>query len=105
MVVRAKEEQRRGPAFGYRNGSVATMSEFDYILVGFLRRIQSERPNFISPSNPVEENYSLLRTFCCTAKGRARTANLDTGDQNAMNRWQKIEGANVKRPRFNIVEH
>ena len=39
MAVRAKEGHRTGPVFGYRDGSVATISEFDDILVGFLRRI------------------------------------------------------------------
>jgi len=103
MAVRSKEGHRTGPVFGYRNRSVAAISEYDNILGGFLRRIQIERPDLISPSNPVEENYSLLQTFCRTAKGRVRTANLDTGDQNAMNRWRKIEGAKGKRPRFNMV--
>ena len=105
MAVRAKEGHRAGPAFGYRGGSVETISEYDDILGGFLRLIQIERPDLISPSDPVEEKYSLLRTFHRTAEGRARTANLDTGDQNAMNRWQKIEDAKGKRPRFNMVEH
>ena len=105
MAVWANEGHRTGPAFGYRNSSVATISESDDILVGFLRWIQTKRPDLISPSNPVEENYSLLRTFHRTVKGRARTANLDTGDQNTINRWQKIEGAKGKHPRFNMVEH
>ena len=53
----------------------------------------------------MEENYSLLQTFWRTAEVKARLANLDTGDQNAMNRWRKIESAKGKRPRFNMVEH
>jgi hypothetical protein len=84
---------------------VATIAEYDDILFGFLRRIQIERPDLLSPTDPVGENYSLFRTFRRTAEGRARIANLDTGDQNAMNRWRKIEGAKGKRPRFNMVEH
>ena len=105
MAVRAREGHRAGPAFGYRDGSVATIAEYDDILFGFLRRIQIERPDLLSPTDPVGENYSLFRTFRRTAEGRARIANLDTGDQNAMNRWRKIEGAKGKRPRFNMVEH
>jgi hypothetical protein len=86
MAVRAREGHRAGPAFGYRDGSVATIAEYDDILFGFLRRIQIERPDLLSPTDPVGENYSLFRTFRRTAEGRARIANLDTGDQNAMNR-------------------
>ena len=52
-----------------------------------------------------KENYSPHRTFRRTAEGKTRVANLDSGDQNAKNRWRKIEVAKGKRPRFNIVEH
>jgi len=36
---------------------------------------------------------------------KAWVANLDSGDQNAMSRWRKIEVAKGKRPRFNMVDH
>jgi hypothetical protein len=105
MKVRAQEGSRTGPAFGYRDGSVATISDYDDVLHSYLKRIQAEKPELIAPSDPVEDNYSLYRTFRRTAEGKARVANLDSGDQNAMNRWRKIEVAKGKRPRFNMVEH
>ena len=83
MEVWGTEGHRTGPAFGHRDGSAATIEEYDNILIGFLRRIQSERPDLISPSDPVEEeNYSLLQTFCCTTEGES--------NQNAMKRWWSI---------------
>ena len=39
------------------------------------------------------------------AEGKAQVANLDLGDQNAMNRWRKIEMPKGKRPWSNMVEH
>ena len=75
------------------------------MLHSYLKQIQGERPELIAPTDPVEDNYSLHRTFWRTAEGKARVTNLDSGDQNAMNRWRKIEAAKGKRPRFNMVEH
>jgi len=36
MAVRAKEGHKVGPAFGHRDGSLATISEYDDMLHGFL---------------------------------------------------------------------
>jgi hypothetical protein len=47
----------------------------------------------------------LSDTFCRTAEGRAWAANLDTGIQNAMNRWKKIEQTKGMCSRFNMVDH
>ena len=105
MEVREQEGAKSGPAFGYRDGSVASISDYDDVLHSYLKRIQGEKPELIAPTDPVEDNYSLHRTFRRTAEGKARIANLDSGDQNAMNRWRKIEVAKGKRPRFNMVEH
>ena len=106
MEVSKQEGARIGPAFGYRDGSVASISDYDDMLHSYLKRIQAEKPELIAPADPVEDNYSLHRTFRRTAEGnKARVANLDSGDQNAMNRWRKIEVAKGKPPRFNMVEH
>ncbi len=81
------------------------ISEYDNILHYFLRILQKEEPDMISPTDDVEANYSFLCTFLRTAKGRERAAQLDSGDQNAMNRWRKIEEAKGKHPQFNMVDH
>jgi hypothetical protein len=81
------------------------MREYDEILHHFLEQIQNKDPNLISETDDIQTNYGLSRTFWKTAKGRARAANLDSGVQNAMNRWKKIEQAKVMRPRFNMVDH
>jgi hypothetical protein len=62
-------------------------------------------PNLILPTDDVEANYGFSRTFRRMAEGRARGANLDSGVQNAINRWRKIEEAKGKRPQFNMVDH
>jgi hypothetical protein len=72
------------------------MREYDKILHHFLETIQREYPELISEADDVHANYGFSRTFCCTAEERARAANLDTGIQNAMNRWKKIEQAKGK---------
>jgi hypothetical protein len=105
IKVREEEGCVLGPAFGNADGSVALMREYDEIIHYFLETIQRENPDLIAESDDIQSNYGLSRTFRQTAKGRARTANLDTGVQNAMNRWKKIEQAKGMRPRFNMVDH
>jgi hypothetical protein len=105
MEVQVQERERTRHGFGYPDGSVAFIVDYDDVLHGYLKGMQGERPKLIAPTDLVETNYSLFRTFWCTAEGRARSANLDSGDQNAMNRWRKIEQAKGKCPQFNMVEH
>ncbi len=105
MSIRKKEGCRTGPAFGHKNGSIGLISEYEDILHYFLRILQKEEPDMISPTDNVETNYSFSCTFQRTAKGRARAAQLDSGDQNRINRWRKIEEAKGKCPQFNMVDH
>jgi hypothetical protein len=105
MSIREREGCRTGPAFGHKDGSVGLILEYDNILHYFLRILQKEKPDMISPTDDIEANYSFSRTFQRTAEGRAGAAQLDSGDQNAMNRWRKIEEAKGKCPQFNMVDH
>ncbi len=105
MSIREKEGCRMGPTFGYKDGSVGLILEYDNILHYFLRILQKEEPNMISPTDDIEANYSFLHTFQRTAKERARAAQLDSRDQNTMNRWRKIEEEKGKSPQFNMVDH
>ncbi len=98
MSVREREGCRTGPAFGHKDGSVGLISEYNDILHYFLRILQKEEPDMISPTDDIEANYSFSPTFRRTAEGRARAAQLDSKDQNAMNRWRKIEEAKGKCP-------
>jgi hypothetical protein len=81
------------------------MSEYDNLLLFFLRRVQDECPELILLDDNIEVNYRFSRTFQHTAEGRARAAQLDSSVQNAMNRWRKIEEAKGERPGFNMVDH
>jgi hypothetical protein len=81
------------------------MREYNSILHHFLERIQNKNPNLISETDDIQANYGLSQTFQGTAKGRAQAANLDSGSQNVMNRWKKIEQAKGRCPRFNMVDH
>ena len=105
MIIREREGCRAGPAFGQEDGSVGLMSEYDEMLHYSLRILQKECPDMISPLDDIEANYSFSRTFRLTMEGIARVAKLDSGDQNDMNRWKKIEAAKGKRPRFNMADH
>jgi hypothetical protein len=105
IKVREEEGCVSGPAFGDQDGSVALMREYNKILHYFLETIQRECPELISESDDIHANYGFSRIFRRTAEGRAQAANLDTGVQNAMNRWKKIEQAKGRRPRFNMVDH
>jgi hypothetical protein len=105
MSIREKEGCRTGPAFGHKDGSVGLISEYNAIFHYFLRNFQKEEPDVISLMHDVEANCSFLCMFRRTAKGRARAAQLDSGGQNTMNRWRKIEEAKGKCPQFNMVDH
>jgi hypothetical protein len=105
IQIREEEGCLLGPAFGHKDGSVALMREYDALLHHFLEMIQKENPNLIADSDDIQANYGFSLTFRRTAEGRARAANLDSGVQNAMNRWKKIEQAKGMRPRFNMVDH
>jgi hypothetical protein len=96
--IREEEGCISGPAFGHKDGLVAMMREYDKILHHFLEIIQKEDPNLIAETEDVQSNDGLSHTFCRTAEGRSRAANLDSGVQNAMNRWKKIEQAKGMRP-------
>jgi hypothetical protein len=104
--IRKEEGCKAGPAFGSKDRAVGFVSEYDGLLHFFLRKVQTSYPECSLPSDDVDANYGFYRTFRRTAvEGRARAANLDSGVQNAMNRWRTIEEAKGKRPRFNMVDH
>jgi hypothetical protein len=107
QLLRAFEAEgcKRGPAFGHRDGTVASMSKYNDLLHFFLRKVQEGFPDLILPDDNIKLNYNFSRTFRRTAEGRARAAQLDSSIQNAMNRWRKIEEAKGKRPRFNMADH
>jgi hypothetical protein len=68
--MRAREGCKTGPVFGNRNGSVGLISEYNEILHYFLRRIQAEELNLISPTDEVKINYNFLQSFRRTVEGR-----------------------------------
>jgi hypothetical protein len=104
MKTQAQEGHKLGPAFENQDGLVGLMSDYDGILYYFLGKIQTKAPDMLPPLEVTEANYSFNRTFRRTAEGRAGVANLDSGVQNAMNRWRKIEEAKGKHPRFNMAD-
>ncbi len=105
MNIHAREGCKTALAFGIRDRSVGLMLEYNEILHYFLRRIQAEKPNLISPTDELEINYIFLWSFRRTVKGRALAANLDSRVQKATNRWRKIEEAKGKHPQFNMVDY
>ena len=106
MAVRAEEGCRRGPAFGYRDGSVATLAEYDAILHEFLLELQEEEHSPISSSDDIFKLYGFFRSFRKAAEGRAQEAALDKTIMAAMNRWRIWELAHGQQPELGcIVEH
>ncbi len=105
MRIKEKEGYKSGPSFDCSNGSLGLMSKYDDILHLFLRKVQEAHPNIILPTDEVEANYGFSWTFRRTAKSQTRGVNLDSGVQNAMNRWRKIEEAKGKHPQFNMMDH
>ncbi len=70
-----------------------------------MRWVQEADPDAIAPTDNIEAIYNFSHTFCWTTESRARGANLDSGIQNALNRWKKVEEARGKCPQFNMEEH
>lgn len=73
----------------------------------YLQIVQAEPTTFISDNDDVIKHYSFDRSLRKTAGGRARAAGagLEADVQKAMNRWQTIERAAGRRPRFNMQDH
>jgi hypothetical protein len=71
IQVRQEENCTTGPGFGYKDGSVALMREYNKILQSFLAIIQQEDNNLIEETDDVRANYGLSRTFRRTAEGCA----------------------------------
>jgi hypothetical protein len=68
MNMCAREGCKISPAFGNRDGSVGLMSEYNEILHLFLRKIQAEEHNLISPTDEIKINYN----FCGLSGGQWR---------------------------------
>jgi hypothetical protein len=105
IQIRQEEGCQHGSAFGYSNGTVASLHEYDGILHHFLQMIQLENPELVATDDNVQANYIFFRTFRKTAEARARAAGLDSNVQSAMNRWRTVENAKGGRPRFTMIEH
>ncbi len=58
--VWAEEGCSHGPAFGYANGLVATLHEYNGILHHFLQLIQQENPDLIAEEDNVQSNYGFF---------------------------------------------
>jgi hypothetical protein len=69
--VQFEEGCTSSPSFGYPDGLVAAMMEYDDILHQFLVQIQQENSSLISENNDVQAHYSLFCSFRKTAEGRA----------------------------------
>ena len=89
IQVRQEENCTTGTGFGYEDGSVALMREYDEVLQSFLSVIQQEDNDLIAATDDVQALYGLSRTFRRTAEGRARAANLESDVQNAMNKMEE----------------
>jgi hypothetical protein len=74
-----------GSAFGYANGSIAALHEYNGILHHFLEMIQCENPELIAADDDVQANYGFFRTFRKMTEAKARAAGLDSNVQTAMN--------------------
>ena len=103
--VRELEGCTHGPAFGNSAGSVAYLSDYDFLLHDILKTLQTQAGSHLDADEDVAANYSFFRSFRKTAENRARAAGLDSDVQNAMNRWKKFERAKGRRPHFDMIDH
>ena len=106
MAVRQEEGCVHGPAFGYKDGSVATLAEYDAILHEFLLELQEEEHSPFAPSDDIFKLFGFFRSFRKAAEGRAQEAALDKTIMAAMNRWRIWELARGQDPEFAcLIEH
>jgi hypothetical protein len=71
IEVQAEEGCSHGLAFGYCNGSVATLHEYDGILHHFLQMIQQENPEMITEDDDIQSKYSFFCTFRKSLEAKA----------------------------------
>ncbi|KAL7526261.1 hypothetical protein ACHAXR_001401, partial [Thalassiosira sp. AJA248-18] len=105
IEVRLSEGCISGPAFGNQAGKVVSSFDMNAILHHYLQIVQSEPTPFIADDDDVIKHYSFDRSLRKIAEGRARAAGLESDIQKAMNRWQTIERAAGRRPKFNMQDH
>ena len=103
--ARAREGHVKGPAFGTKDGKLASQATYDEGFRHYLKRVQKETSGLISPDEDIDAYYGLSRTPRKSAQQRARNANLGSDVQDAMNRWRTIESAGARKPRMKMRDH
>ena len=103
--VRASEGCVSGPAFGDKNGRLASQARYNDIFRMYLKRVQNETIGLIAKDDDIDMYYGLSRTPRKTAVQRARNAGLGSDVVDAMNRWETIEAAGARKASMKMRDH
>jgi len=104
IAVAESEGRYTGPVFASKRGILDSSSDYDAVFRKYLLRVQ-ESTDFIDKDVNVDVYFSTNRTPRKSAHTRAKRAGIGKELQEDMSRWNKVEAAKGKRPRFHMRDH
>ena len=104
IAVAESEGRYAGPVFASKRGTLDSSSDYDAVFRKYLLQVQ-ESTDFIDKDVNVDVYFSTNRTPRKSAHTRAKRAGISKELQEDMSRWNKVEAAKGKRPRFHMRDH
>lgn len=104
LKVCSEESRSSGYAFNNADGSPPSPTDYNAGVRHYLKQIQDLHPELLDPNEDLIR-YGIARTYRKASENRARRAGIPKEHVEAMCRWQTIEKAKGKQPRFQMVDH
>ena len=107
LLLRMHERNGRskGPAFVDKNNNRMTSKLMQRVILDQLIKVQVNRPDIISDSVDVPEEYGISRSFRRGATTHARNAYVSKADIKAANRWRDLENAQGRQINQPMMDH
>ena len=105
LRMHEKSGRSKGPTFIDGTGKRMASESMQKIILNQLLKVQANRPDVISDSVEVLEEYGISRSFRRGATTHARTVNVSKADIKAANRWRDLENAQGRQINQPIMDH
>lgn len=94
-----------GPLFRTPLGQRKKAGDFEQSLFDRLEQVQVSRPDLISPSEDIEDEYGIYRSFRRGSTSEATNQGLSPDAIDANNRWRRFNRSGAPRPALSMREH
>ncbi len=94
-----------GPLFRTPSGQRIRAGDFEQNFFDRLEQVQSSRPELIPPSDDIEEEYGIYRSFRRGSTSEATNQGLTPDVIDANNRWRRFNRSGAARPSLTMREH